>query len=184
MLIDTEIEALDGMITPFVAGQVRSHDGDPVVSYGLSSVGYDIRLGRDFKAPINDPRRILNPKSHHSEDWLSVACNDIIILPGAFILGVSLERFAIPPDICGTCVGKSTYARMGLIVNVTPLEPGWRGYLTLELSNTGRNPVRVYAGEGIAQIQFHRLSGRPAVTYADRSGKYQDQAAEPTEARI
>lgn len=164
----------DGMIAPFVGHQVREVDGKPVISYGLSSYGYDIRLSNEFLQPtiqwLADPK---NPKS--AGDFYPTPYEKLIVQPGCFVLGKSVEYFKIPRNILGICVGKSTYARLGVIVNVTPLEPEWEGELTVEISNTSRNPVAIYGNEGIAQLIFHRASCLCAVSYADRAGKYQAQ---------
>lgn len=163
-----------GMIQPFVPHQVTSNDRGKVVSFGLTSFGYDIRLGSTFveyqpnHAP-NDPK---DPSALRTATFITDA---YVIKPGAFVLTHSAEYFNIPSDIVGVCVGKSTYARLGVHILVTPLEPGWRGYLTIEISNLSNVPVKLYAGEGIAQIMFYE-GDVPWTTYADRGGKYQDQA--------
>lgn len=173
--------AKEGMISPFIGTQIREEElvngVRKVVSYGLSSAGYDIRLGRHFKvfAQNWEEPAFVDPKAgkRHFEDY-EAECGYVLIPPNSFILGESLEVFKIPEDIVGTCVGKSTYARAGIIVNVTPLEPGWQGRLTLEISNTSPLSAKVYALEGIAQVLFEKID-HPKVTYADRKGKYQDQ---------
>ena len=169
-----QARAEKGMIQPFVPHQVTSNDRGKVVSFGLTSFGYDIRLGQTFVEyqsgyDINDPK---DPSAFRTATFTT---DHYIIEPGAFVLAHSAEHFQIPADIVGICVGKSTYARLGIHVLVTPLEPGWRGYLTLEIANLSNVPVKLYAGEGIAQIQFHE-GDAPWTTYADRGGKYQDQA--------
>ena len=169
-----QARAEKGMIPPFVPHQVTSNDRGKVVSFGLTSFGYDIRLGSTFveyqlnHAP-NDPK---DPSAFRIATFIT---DQYVIKPGAFVLTHSAEYFNIPADIVGVCVGKSTYARLGIHVLVTPLEPGWRGYLTLEIANLSNVAVKLYAGEGIAQIQFHE-GDAPLVTYGDRGGKYQDQA--------
>jgi dCTP deaminase len=171
-----------GMITPFVRHQVRSHDNYPVISYGLSSFGYDMRVADQWQrcAPESG---VLDPKEAHRHVSFTHHAGFIVIPSGGFVLCRSVEHFAIPDDVSVVVVGKSTYARCGIIVNVTPLEAGWRGHVTIELSNTNTVPVKVYANEGIAQCIFHH-GERPRVTYADRSGKYQDQAADIVKARV
>ncbi len=184
ILNDRQITALAnaGMISPFVENQVRSHDNYPVISYGLSSFGYDMRVADAWESwPRNSTT--LDPKEAHRSPTLKYHAGFIVIPPGGFVLCRSVEHFAIPDDVSVVVVGKSTYARCGIIVNVTPLEAGWRGYVTIELSNTNTVPVKVYANEGIAQCIFHR-GERPRVTYADRSGKYQDQIADIVKARV
>lgn len=163
-----------GMIQPFVPHQVTSNDRGKVISFGLTSFGYDIRLGQTFVEyqPNHAPA---DPKAPSELHHTTFTADHFVIKPGAFVLAHSAEHFAIPSDIVGICVGKSTYARLGIHVLVTPLEPGWRGYLTLEIANLSNVPVKLYAGEGIAQIQFHE-GDAPWTTYADRGGKYQDQA--------
>lgn len=170
------------MITPFESRQV-SHcpdTGNKIVSYGLSSYGYDIRLGNSFRIFEADPKTpvlLVDPKNFRDDLYRSQFAHPgeaIIIPPHGFCLSVSVERIFVPRDILVVCIGKSTYARCGLIVNVTPLEPEWEGYITLELSNTTPFPAVVYANEGIAQLIFHEAKGC-SVSYADRKGKYQNQ---------
>jgi dCTP deaminase len=183
------------MIDPFVPHQVRQHDtGARCISYGLSSYGYDIRLGNHVRLARNPAHMVggdaltrwcIDPKddlTEHFEDEPVVASAEgryIKIPPHGFALAHSLERFCIPRDIVAICFGKSTYARCGLIVNVTPLEPEWQGWLTLEISNTTPMPARVYVGEGICQIVFHTALRTCLTSYADRRGKYDNQPAEP-----
>jgi dCTP deaminase len=171
-----------GMITPFVRHQVRHSDNHAVISYGLSSFGYDMRVAGqwEYSAPMSD---VLDPKEAHRHATVKHHAGFIVIPPAGFVLCRSVEHFAIPDDVSVVVLGKSTYARCGIIVNVTPLEAGWRGYVTIELSNTNTVPVKVYANEGIAQCIFHH-GERPRVTYADRSGKYQDQVADIVKARV
>lgn len=180
-LNDMEIARLcrgsDPMISPFV----DKSEGSP--SFGLSSFGYDIRLGPEFKyfslVRNHDPHsrpRMIDPRAF--DPGMVHTCmavgDSVSIAPHGFMLAASLERFNIPSDIMAVCVSKSTYARCGLIVNVTPLEPGWKGQLTLEINNTTDHHVKMYIGMGICQLLFFR-GDRPSVTYADRHGKYQDQ---------
>lgn len=158
------------MISPFVPHQVREENGERIVSYGLSSAGYDIRC---------------QPVWSRSIDAAAIPCFEdrqetfrmptYVLRPGEMMLTTSVETFGMPDGVMGVCVGKSTWARLGLFVNVTPLEPGWRGELTIELSNISHRAIVVQAGVGIAQILFIALAGVPEVTYADRNGKYQNQ---------
>lgn len=178
ILNDKQISAFDSdpfpMIEPFERQQVRAINGAPVVSYGLSSYGYDARLAGEFALPIDG---VVDPKKPDAANWVHVERpigSAVHIPPHGFVLARTVEYFRIPDDVFVICLGKSTYARNGLIVNVTPLEPGWEGHVTLELSNTTNLPSVVYVGEGIAQFVFHR-GERPATTYKDRNGKYQGQ---------
>ena len=175
-LCDTHDE--NCMIQPFITKQIRELLGKPVISFGLSSFGYDIRLGWDFLLPTpSHDYEFLDPKISQAFRWKPVTAKpgDPTILPaGHFLLAESLETFTMPNDVIGTVLGKSTYARCGLIVNVTPLEPGWKGVLTLELHNATHHNILLYPGEGIAQVLFSR-GNTPAVSYADRNGKYQEQ---------
>lgn len=160
-----------GMIDPFVPGQVR----DGVVSYGLSSFGYDIRVADEFKVFTDVHSVVVDPKAFDPRSFVDIQGDHCIIPPNSFALARTLEYFRIPEDVLVVCVGKSTYARCGIIVNVTPLEPGWHGHLTLEISNTTPLPAKVYANEGLAQLLFFQGDEVPAVTYAQRAGKYQGQ---------
>ena len=160
-----------GMIEPFSDGQVR----DGVISYGLSSYGYDIRVAPEFKVFTNVHNVIVDPKDFDDRSFVDVNEAECIIPPNSFALARTEEYFRIPRDVLVVCVGKSTYARCGIIVNVTPLEPTWEGYLTLEISNTTPLPAKIYAGEGIAQLLFFEGDEEPSVAYADRKGKYQKQ---------
>ncbi|HEY8484399.1 MAG TPA: dCTP deaminase [Longimicrobiales bacterium] len=160
-----------GMIEPFEPRQVR----EGVVSYGLSSFGYDIRVADEFKVFTNVYGAIVDPKNFDPRSFVDIRGDCCIVPPNSFALARTLERFRIPEDVLAICVGKSTYARCGIVVNVTPLEPGWCGYLTLEISNTTPLPAKIYAGEGIAQLIFLQGDEVPEVTYAQRQGKYQNQ---------
>jgi dCTP deaminase len=180
ILNDKQIIDLDSdpfpMIEPFERQQVKqvtTHSMDErIVSYGTSSFGYDARLANEFKEPIAG---VLDPKHPELATWRSWEQDGrVVIPPHGFYLAKTLEYFRIPDDVFVICLGKSTYARNGLIVNVTPLEPGWEGHVTLELSNTTNLPSVVYVGEGICQFVFFR-GERPAVSYGDRNGKYQGQ---------
>ena len=162
----------DQMIEPFEPTQVR----DGSISYGLSSFGYDIRVAPEFKVFTNVHNLVVDPKAFDERSFVDVAGRECTIPPNSFALARTVERFRIPRDVLVLCVGKSTYARCGIIVNVTPLEPTWEGYLTLEISNTTPLPARIYGGEGIAQLVFFQGDEAPQVAYADRKGKYQGQA--------
>ncbi len=159
------------MIEPFVDEQVR---GD-VISYGLSSYGYDVRIGDEFKVFTNLNSTIVDPKNFDPKSFVDFKGEICIIPPNSFALGRTVEYFRIPTNVMTICVGKSTYARCGIITNVTPLEPGWEGHVTLEISNTTPLPARIYAGEGIAQILFFESDEPCLTTYADKQGKYQGQ---------
>jgi dCTP deaminase len=160
-----------GMIEPFEVGQVR----DGVISYGLSSYGYDIRVAPEFKVFTNVHNVVVDPKEFDDRSFVDIHEDVCIIPPNSFALARTLEYFRIPRDVLVVCLGKSTYARCGIIVNVTPLEPTWEGYLTLEISNTTPLPAKIYAGEGIAQLLFLEGDEEPQVAYADRLGKYMKQ---------
>jgi dCTP deaminase len=162
------------MIEPFVRQQV----GDGVVSYGLSSYGYDFRVATEFKifTPVYMP--VIDPKNFNPQSFVDVEAPEneaVIIPPNSFALARTVEYFRIPRDILCLCLGKSTYARMGIILNTTPFEPGWEGYATLEISNTTPLPAKIYAAEGIGQVIFLRARRECLVSYADRKGKYQRQ---------
>jgi dCTP deaminase len=162
------------MIEPFEECQVKSRSGVACVSYGLSSNGYDARLAGEFVRPDGG---VMDPKKPDAANWVHVERpigSAVHIPPHGFVLARTVEYFRIPDDVFVICLGKSTYARNGLIVNVTPLEPGWEGHVTLELSNTTSLPSVVYVGEGICQFVFFR-GERPAVSYGDRNGKYMKQ---------
>ena len=161
----------NGMIEPFIDGQVR----DGVISYGLSSYGYDIRVSDHFKIFTNVHSAIVDPKQFNPKSFVDFTGDICIIPPNSFVLAQTVEYFRIPRDVITVCVGKSTYARCGLIVNVTPFEPEWEGFVTLEISNTTPLPARVYANEGIAQVLFFHADEICEVSYADRKGKYQNQ---------
>ncbi|HSR68399.1 MAG TPA: dCTP deaminase [Acidobacteriota bacterium] len=158
------------MIDPFQSSQV----GASVISYGVSSYGYDFRLSRFFKRPPRGDEP-LDPKAVAADDFIQEEGDSCLIEPASFLLARSLEYFRIPRDVLTLCTGKSTYARCGVVVNVTPFEPEWEGYATLSISNTGRRPVRIYAGEGIGQLVFLSAREPCRVSYADRKGKYQAQ---------
>lgn len=159
------------MIEPFVEGQVRQG----VISYGLSSYGYDLRVSDEFKIFTNVHSAIVDPKNFVAESFFDVKGDICIIPPNSFVLARSVEYFRIPRGVLTVCLGKSTYARCGLIVNVTPFEPEWEGHVTLEISNTTPLPARVYANEGLAQVLFFEGDEVCETSYADRKGKYQGQ---------
>lgn len=159
------------MIEPFVDGQVR----DGVISYGLSSYGYDIRVTNEFKIFTNVHSAVVDPKHFDPQSFVDFKGDVCVIPPNSFVLAQTVEYFRIPRDVLTVCLGKSTYARCGLIVNVTPFEPEWEGYVTLEISNTTPLPARVYANEGIAQVLFFQSDEICETSYADRKGKYQKQ---------
>lgn len=147
-----------------------------VISYGVTSYGYDLRLGRKFKVFTNAHCAIVDPKHFDSKSFIDMEADECLIPPNSFALAETVEHLEIPRDVIAICVGKSTYARIGIIVNVTPLEPEWRGKVTIEISNTTPLPAKVYAGEGIAQVLFLRAEAPCRTSYADKKGKYQDQS--------
>lgn len=191
MSILSDVEILDlcqthGMIEPFEPQLVREHKpglirsarGDTpqkVVSYGLSSYGYDIRCAREFKVFTNINSTIVDPKNFDPRNFVEIEADECIIPPNSFALARTVEYFRIPRDVLTVCLGKSTYARCGIIVNVTPFEPEWEGHVTLEFSNTTPLPAKIYAGEGCAQVLFFKGSRPCAVSYRDRGGKYMGQ---------
>lgn len=159
------------MIEPFIDGQVR----EGVISYGLSSYGYDVRVSNDFKIFTNVHSAVVDPKGFNPKSFVDFHGDVCVIPPNSFVLAQTVEYFRIPRDVITICLGKSTYARCGLIVNVTPFEPEWEGFVTLEISNTTPLPARIYANEGIAQVLFFQADEICEVSYADRKGKYQFQ---------
>ena len=161
----------EGMIDPFVDAQVSR----VVISYGLSSYGYDLRVADEFKIFTNVHATTVDPKAWDDRSFVDFQGPVCTIPPNSFALARTEEYFRIPRDVLVICVGKSTYARCGIIVNVTPLEPTWEGYLTLEISNTTPLPAKIYAGEGIAQLLFFEGDQEPETAYADREGKYMKQ---------
>jgi dCTP deaminase len=170
-----EMAKKQGMIEPFEEGQVREIDGRKIVSFGLSSYGYDLRVARKFKVFTNVYNSIVDPKNFEEKAFVDVEADTCIIPPNSFALAMSVEYFRIPRNVLTLCIGKSTYARCGIIVNVTPFEPEWEGYVTLEISNTTPLPAKIYAGEGLAQVLFFQASEMCAISYADRKGKYMCQ---------
>lgn len=168
--------AMEGMIEPFIDGQVRFlDDGTKVISYGLSSYGYDLRVADEFKVFTNLKSSIIDPKDFDNNAFIDVRGPYCIIPPNSFALARSVEYFRIPRSVLTMCIGKSTYARCGIIVNVTPFEPEWEGYVTLEISNTTPLPAKIYAHEGLAQVIFYEGDEVCETSYADRGGKYQGQ---------
>ena len=164
-----------GMIEPFEAGQVREVGGQRVISYGTSSYGYDVRCGSEFKVFTNINSTIVDPKAFDPSSFVDMEGAVCIIPPNSFALAATVEYFRIPRNVLTICLGKSTYARCGIIVNVTPLEPEWEGHVTLEFSNTTPLPARIYANEGVAQMIFFESDEPCETSYKDRGGKYQGQ---------
>jgi dCTP deaminase len=170
VLPDWQIQS-DIVIRPFAEKQLKPG----TISYGVSSYGYDVRVGRHFKVFTNARCAVVDPKHFDSNSFVDVVGDECLIPPNSFALAETVEYLEIPRDVIAICVGKSTYARCGIIVNVTPLEPEWRGKITLEISNTTPLPAKIYANEGIAQILFLRTEEVCQTSYADKKGKYQDQ---------
>ena len=160
-----------GMIEPFTENLKR----DGVISYGLSSYGYDLRITDEFKVFTNVYSAVVDPKNFSSNSFVDIKTDVAIIPPNSFALARSVEYFRIPRKVLCVCLGKSTYARTGIVVNVTPFEPGWEGHVTIEISNTTPLPAKIYANEGIAQVLFFEADEECEVSYADRNGKYQGQ---------
>ena len=181
LLNDAQIRTMakdDEMITPFSERTDSQTLGRKIISYGLSSYGYDMRIGNDFLVFTNAMNAEVDPKNFSPENFIRMSKEDgepCIIPPNSFVLGQTVEYFKIPRNMLTICVGKSTYARCGIIVNITPFEPEWEGTATLEISNTTPNPARIYAGEGISQIIFFWSPQECEVSYADRAGLYQKQ---------
>ncbi len=170
VLADWQIEK-EIKIEPYAPAQSRNG----VISYGVSSYGYDVRVGRRFKVFTNVYGEVVDPKQFSPKAFVDIEADHCIIPPNSFALAETVEYFEIPRDVLAVCLGKSTYARCGIIVNITPLEPEWRGKITIEISNTTPLPAKIYAGEGIAQILFFRADQVCKTSYADKAGKYQDQ---------
>ncbi|MBI2873540.1 MAG: dCTP deaminase [Firmicutes bacterium] len=168
-----------GMIDPFAEGQVTRAEaadaGSRIISYGLSSYGYDIRIAEDFKIFSNLRSAVVDPKAFREDCFIDFKGAECLIPPNSFALARSVEYFRIPRNVLTICLGKSTYARCGIIVNVTPFEPEWEGFATLEISNTTPLPAKVYANEGIAQVIFLEAPEVCEISYRDRKGKYQGQ---------
>ena len=167
-----EMVRINNMISPFENKQVRGNK----ISYGLSSFGYDARVSNEFKIFTNVNSEIIDPKNFSQNNFISKNGIECIIPPNSFVLSSTVEYFKIPNDVMVICLGKSTYARCGIIVNVTPLEPAWEGHVTLEFSNTTPLPAKIYANEGVAQFIFLKGNEKPEITYADRNGKYMKQS--------
>jgi len=165
-----------GMIEPFVERQIRGEGDERVISYGVSSYGYDVRCADEFKVFTNINSAIVDPKNFDEKSFVDAKMRTRdIIPPNSFALARTVEFFRIPRDVLTICLGKSTYARCGIIVNVTPLEPEWEGHVTLEFSNTTTLPAKIYANEGVAQMLFLQSDEACEVSYKDRAGKYQGQ---------
>jgi len=167
-----EMVRVNNIINPFEDKQVRGNK----ISYGLSSFGYDARVSNEFKIFTNVNSEIVDPKNFKLNNFISKKGDECIIPPNSFVLSSTVEYFRIPNDVMVICLGKSTYARCGIIVNVTPLEPSWEGNVTLEFSNTTPLPAKIYANEGAAQFIFLKGNEKPDITYADRNGKYMKQS--------
>lgn len=165
----------EGMIEPFEYNQVKENNGERIVSYGTSSYGYDVRCSREFKIFTNINSAIVDPKDFDDNSFVDVESDVCIIPPNSFALARTIEYFRIPRKVLTVCLGKSTYARCGIIVNVTPLEPEWEGHVTLEFSNTTPLPAKIYANEGVAQMLFFESDEVCETSYKDRQGKYQGQ---------
>jgi dCTP deaminase len=163
------------MIEPFEPGQVKDFEGKRIVSYGTSSYGYDVRCSTEFKIFTNINSTIVDPKAFDERNFVDHRGAVCIIPPNSFALARTVEYFRIPRSVLTICLGKSTYARCGIIVNVTPLEPEWEGHVTLEFSNTTSLPAKIYANEGVAQMLFFESDEVCATSYKDRGGKYQGQ---------
>jgi dCTP deaminase len=164
-----------GMIEPFESTQIKELDGRRVISYGTSSYGYDIRCADEFKLFTNINSTIVDPKDFDSKNFVDIKAAHVIVPPNSFALARTVEYFRIPRNVLTICLGKSTYARCGIIVNVTPFEPEWEGYVTLEFSNTTPLPAKIYAHEGVAQVIFFESDELCDISYKDRGGKYQGQ---------
>jgi dCTP deaminase len=164
-----------GLIEPFSADQVRQANGARIISYGTSSYGYDVRCAAEFKVFTNINSAIVDPKAFDQSSFVDMQAPVCIIPPNSFALARTVEYFRIPRNVLTICLGKSTYARCGIIVNVTPLEPEWEGHVTLEFSNTTTLPAKIYANEGVAQMIFFESDEVCETSYADRGGKYQGQ---------
>ncbi|HSR62824.1 MAG TPA: dCTP deaminase [Gammaproteobacteria bacterium] len=165
----------EGMIEPFEPEQIKQNGSGRIVSYGTSSYGYDVRCADDFRVFTNINSAVVDPKNFDSNSFVDIKSDVCIIPPNSFALARTVEYFRIPRDVLTICLGKSTYARCGIIVNVTPLEPEWEGHVTLEFSNTTPLPAKIYANEGVAQVVFIGSDGVCETSYKDRKGKYQGQ---------
>ena len=166
----------EDMITPFSENQRRvDNQGNKLISYGVSSFGYDVRCSNEFKVFTNIHSAVVDPKNFDANSFVDIESDVCVIPPNSFALARTVEYFKIPRKVLTICLGKSTYARCGIIVNVTPLEPEWEGHVTLEFSNTTNLPAKIYAGEGVAQMIFFESDEDCDVSYKDRGGKYQGQ---------
>ena len=163
------------LIKPFEKEQIREVDNKKVISYGVSSYGYDVRCANEFKIFTNTFSSVVDPKNFDEKSFVDIQDSECIIPPNSFALARTVEYFKIPRSILTLCLGKSTYARCGIIVNVTPLEPEWEGHVTLEFSNTTNLPAKIYANEGVAQMLFFESDQVCKTSYKDRGGKYQGQ---------
>ena len=163
------------LISPFEPTQIRELNGEKIVSYGVSSYGYDVRCANEFKIFTNTHSAIVDPKEFDPNSFIDVTADECIIPPNSFALARTVEYFKIPRSVLTLCLGKSTYARCGIIVNVTPLEPEWEGHVTLEFSNTTNLPAKIYSNEGVAQMIFFESDQVCKTSYKDRGGKYQGQ---------
>ncbi len=170
-----EMAEQHGMIEPFEANQIRVNDDSRVISYGTSSYGYDVRCADEFKIFTNINSAIVDPKGFDESSFVDLKADECVIPPNSFVLASTVEYFQIPRSVLTVCLGKSTYARCGIIINVTPLEPEWEGHVTIEISNSTPLPAKIYAHEGIAQMLFFESDEICATSYKDRSGKYQGQ---------
>ena len=170
-----EMAETKGMIEPFESGQVRQKGDEKLISYGTSSYGYDVRCSRELKVFTNINSATVDPKNFDEGSFVHVESDVCVIPPNSFALAATVEYFRIPRNVLTVCLGKSTYARCGIIVNVTPLEPEWEGHVTLEFSNTTTLPAKIYANEGVAQMLFFESDEVCETSYADRGGKYQGQ---------
>ena len=164
-----------GMIEPFVENQVRDENGNSLISYGTSSYGYDVRCANEFKVFTNINSAVVDPKSFDETGFVDLSSEVCVIPPNSFVLARTVEYFRIPRNILTICLGKSTYARCGIIVNVTPFEPEWEGYVTLEISNTTPLPAKIYSNEGLCQVLFFESDEVCEQSYKDKKGKYQSQ---------
>ena len=163
------------MITPFVPNQIRTSKEKKLISYGTSSYGYDVRCSNEFKIFTNINSATVDPKHFDEDSFVNIVGDECVIPPNSFALASTVEYFRIPRNVLTICLGKSTYARCGIIVNVTPLEPEWEGHVTLEFSNTTSLPAKIYANEGVAQMIFLESDEVCETSYKDRDGKYQGQ---------
>ena len=170
-----EMAEQHGMIEPFEAGQMRDNGNSRIISYGTSSYGYDVRCADEFKIFTNINSVIVDPKDFDENSFVDLKADECVIPPNSFALASTVEYFRIPRSVLTVCLGKSTYARCGIIINVTPLEPEWEGHVTIEITNSTPLPAKIYANEGIAQMLFFESDEICVTSYKDRGGKYQGQ---------